>query len=113
MKKVSVIAAVLLWFGATAQAEVIQPIQAVSIPLGDVTGVAYYTVQPDGYRVVVTLAAGQETTPIRVVSILTSGQKMVVSTPGPVGSEAKEIEITRVGEELIVRKSELFLATAQ
>lgn len=80
-------------------AEEMRPVEAKSIVLGDVTGVAYYTVQPDGYEVVATLAA-EAATPFRVVATLAPGQKVTLSVPGPVGSAQKEIEISRVGDRL-------------
>jgi hypothetical protein len=42
------------------------PGRGASLALGDVSGMAYYTAEPDGYRVVATLAAGESTTPVRI-----------------------------------------------
>jgi hypothetical protein len=67
----------------------------------DVSGVAYYTVEPDGFRVVTTLAQGAAGTPIRFVSVLASGQRVVLSTPRQAGA----LEITRNGDSLVVRKA--------
>ena len=39
-----------------AQAEDLRPLQARSIEVGGTSGVAYYTVSDDGFRVVATLA---------------------------------------------------------
>ena len=39
-----------------AHAEGLKPLQGQVIDLGDVSGVAYYTVERDGFRVVATLA---------------------------------------------------------
>lgn len=39
----------------TAHAESLRPIQAKSVDLGDVSGVAYYTIERDGFHVVTTL----------------------------------------------------------
>ena len=50
---------------AAAHANGLRPIEAQSINLGDMSGVAYYTVEPDGFRVVTTLAQGEAGTPIR------------------------------------------------
>lgn len=60
-----------------ARAEELRQIQAKSLQLGDVNGVAYYTVQDQGYRLVVTLA-GQGSTPVRFESTLLPGQKVAV-----------------------------------
>jgi hypothetical protein len=40
----------------SARAEELKPLQGQVIDLGDVSGVAYYTVERDGFRVVATLA---------------------------------------------------------
>ncbi len=83
-----------------AQAEGLRPIEAKSIDLGAISGVAYYTVEPDGFRVVTTLAQGETGTPFRVVSLLTPGQRLLLSTPQPSGV----IEISREGDSVLVRK---------
>jgi hypothetical protein len=53
-----------------AHADGLRPIEAKSIDLGEVSGVAYYAVERDGYHVVTTLAQGMAGMPIRVVSVL-------------------------------------------
>src|SRR6202020_2924627 len=79
-------------------AESLRPIQAKSIDLGDVSGVAYYTVERDGFHVVTTLAQGQAGTPIRVVSVLAPGQSVAFSTPPQAGA----LEISRNGDGVLV-----------
>jgi hypothetical protein len=79
----------------------LRPIEGLSVNLGDVSGVAYYTVEPGGFRVVTTLAQGETGTPIRFVSVLASGQRVVLSTP----HQAGVLEITRNGDSLVVRKA--------
>ena len=44
--------------GAT-RADGLRPVEAKSIDLGEVSGVAYYTVERDGFHVVATLAQGE------------------------------------------------------
>ena len=78
-----------------------RPIEAKSIDLGEVTGVAYYTVEPDGFHVVTTLAQGEAGTPIRIVSVLASGQSVILSTPQQTGS----LEISRNGDKVLVQKA--------
>ena len=51
---------------AAAQANGLRPIEGRSINLGDVSGVAYYTVEPDGFRIVTTLAQDGNADPLRV-----------------------------------------------
>ena len=84
-----------------AHANGLRPIEGRSIDLGDVSGVAYYTVEPDGFRVVVTLAQGEAGTPIRFISVLAPGQRVVLSTPQQAGA----LEISRNGNSLLVRKA--------
>src|SRR5947199_10329267 len=80
----------------TAHADGLRPIEAKSINLGDVSGVAYYTVERDGFHVVTTLAQGEAGTPIRIVSVLASGQSVVLSTP----HQASALELSRKGESV-------------
>lgn len=84
-----------------AHAEGLRPVQAKSIELGDVSGVAYYTVERDGFHVVTTLAQGEAGTPIRVVSVLASGQHVVLSTANHTGA----LEISRQGDSVLVHKA--------
>jgi hypothetical protein len=84
-----------------AHANGLRPIEGRSIDFGDVSGVAYYTVEPDGFRVVTTLAQGERGTPIRFVSVLAPGQRVVLSTPQAAGA----LEISRNGDSLFVRKA--------
>ena len=86
---------------AAVHAESMRPIEAKSIDLGEVTGVAYYTVEPDGFHVVTTLAQGEAGTPIRIVSVLASGQSVILSTPQQTGS----LEISRNGDKVLVQKA--------
>ena len=87
-----------------AHANGLRPIEAQSIHLGDVSGVAYYTVEPNGFRVVTTLAQGEAGTPVRFVSVLAPGQRVVISTP----YQAPALEISRQGDELLVGKASVF-----
>jgi hypothetical protein len=76
------------------------PINAMSIDLGEVSGVSYYTVERDGFHVVTTLAQGMAGTPIRVVSVLAPGQHVAFST----SHQASALEISRNGDSVLVRK---------
>jgi hypothetical protein len=84
-----------------AHADGLRPIDAKSIDLGEVSGVAYYTVERDGFHVVTTLAQGTAGTPIRVVSVLAPGQSVAFSTPHQAGA----LEISRNGDSVIFRKA--------
>jgi hypothetical protein len=81
------------------QANTLKPVEGRSINLGDMSGVVYYTVEPNGVRVVTTLAQGEAGTPIRFVSVLAPGQRVLVSTPHQAGA----VEISRNGDEVTVR----------
>jgi hypothetical protein len=85
----------------TAHAEGLRPIQAKSIDLGGVSGVAYYTVERDGFHVVTTLAQGEAGTPVRVVSVLAPGQRVVLTT----ASRTSGLEISRQGDRVVVRNA--------
>jgi hypothetical protein len=86
---------------AAVHADGLRPIDAISIDLREVSGVAYYTVERDGFHVVTTLAQGRTGTPIRVVSVLAPGQSVAFSTPGQVGA----LEVSRNGDSMLVRKA--------
>ena len=94
-------AAVTLASLGAAHAAGLRPIEGLSVNLGDVSGVAYYTVEPDGFRVVTTLAQGAAGTPIRFVSLLARGQRVVLSTP----QQSSALKISRNGDSLLVRKT--------
>jgi len=84
-----------------AHANGLKPIEGRGIHLGDVSGVLYYTVEADGLRVVTTLAQGEAGTPIRFVSVLAPGQRVLLSTPYQAGG----LEISRNGDNVTVRKA--------
>jgi hypothetical protein len=60
----------------------LRPIDAKSIDLGELFGVACY-VERDGFHVVTTLAQGMAGTPIRVVSVLAPGLECGVLNTAP------------------------------
>ena len=86
---------------APARADGLRPMEGKSIDLGGISGIAYYTVERDGFHVVATLAQGEVGTPIRVVSVLAPGQRVVLSTP----QQADAIEISRKGDSILVRNA--------
>jgi hypothetical protein len=86
---------------AAAHADGLRPMEGKSIDLGEISGIAYYTVERDGFHVVATLAQGEAGAPIRVVSVLAPGQRVVLSTPQQAGA----IEIRRKGDSVLVRKA--------
>ena len=90
-----------------AEAEELVPLQARSITLGEVTGVAYYTVGENGFEVVATLAAGEAATPMRFVATLISGQSIIVSVPQAAGEDPLGLEIARRGEVVFISEPEM------
>ena len=85
-----------------AQAGELLPMQAASIVLGDVSGVAYYTVEGNGYRVVTTLSTGENTPPVRFITTLAAGQKAVLSVPREPGLSDLTVEISRTNDRLTI-----------
>ncbi|MCJ2079810.1 hypothetical protein [Methylobacterium sp. J-090] len=87
-----------------ASAETIKPLDGGSINLGDLAGVAYYTPEPKGYRVVVTLARTDAARAIRFETVLASGQSVTLSTPQEFGTAADTVEISRTGDTVAVSR---------
>jgi hypothetical protein len=97
-------AAAALAFTGAAQAGDLPPLAAESIDLGAVSGIAYYVVEPDGYRVVAILAQGETGMPVRFETLLAPGQSVVLSTPRDEGPVGKAIEISRQADAVLVRE---------
>ena len=88
---------------SAAHAGDLKPIQGRSINLGNLSGVAYYTVENDGFHVVTTLAQGEAGTPVRFEATLAPGQRVVLSTPRELGRPADKVEISRHNDRVLVR----------
>lgn len=80
-----------------AYAAELRPMQAGRVSLGDVTGVAYYTVEGTNLRVVTTLNSGETGTPLRFVSNLSDGERLTIEVPGAAGEAAGEVVLQRIG----------------
>ena len=92
--------------GSVAHAAGLEPAQGQSIDLGAVSGVAYYTVERDGYRVVATLAQeGQDGAAVRVEAVLAPGQSVVLSTPRGAGTAPYAVEISRRADAVVVHRA--------
>ena len=98
-------AAFALTFAGAAQADGLRPIEGRSIDLGEVSGIAYYTVEPDGFRVVATVAQGEAGTPVRLEAVLAPGQSVVLSTPREGGVAPNAVEISRHGDQVLVHQA--------
>ena len=103
LREVIIAAGSALAFGGNAQAHEIQTIASRSINLGTVSGVAYYTIESTGYHVVATLAHGEAGMPVRFEVVLAPGQSMMLSTPEFGSTGPARVEISREGDELVVR----------
>jgi hypothetical protein len=82
----------------------IAALQGQDFVLGDTMGVAYFTTEPGGLRLVATVKSNQGS-PVRFVATLAPEQTATVSVPGRVGEEATEVSFVRRGERLIVKTS--------
>ncbi|GJD44221.1 hypothetical protein AFCDBAGC_2087 [Methylobacterium cerastii] len=89
----------------TAAAAEIKPAQAGSVDLGTLSGVAYYTAEPKGYRVVVTLAPRAAAPAVRFETVLADDQSVTLSTPRQADAPAETIEISRAGDRILVQPS--------
>lgn len=98
-------ATVLATLAGAAQAEPIKARAGGSVSLGDVAGVAYYTPESTGYRVVVTLAGTESAGPVRFETVLANGQSVTLSTPRDLGGETQAIEILRTGDSVSVSRA--------
>jgi len=86
----------------TLHADPLKPIQAQKVDLGALAGVAYYTAEPDGHRLVVTLQARETDTPFRFVATLAPGQAVTLSVARDVGVPPAAVHFVRHGEQLLV-----------
>jgi hypothetical protein len=85
-----------------AHAESFRPIQAQKVDLGVYAGVAYYTAEQDGHRLVVTLQAPEAASPVRFVATLAPGQAVTLSVPRHAGEAPVEMQFVRDGEQIVM-----------
>jgi hypothetical protein len=95
------VAAVIAVTGA-AHAEALKPVQARKVDLGGLAGVAYYTVEQDGHRLVVSLKAPDTDKPLRFVTTLAPEQRVTLSVPRSAGEPAVDVHFVRHGERIDV-----------
>ena len=84
-----------------AHANELRPVEGRSIELGQISGVAYYTVEPD----VATLAQGETGTPVRFEAVLAPGQSVVLSTPREAGVAPSAVQISRQSDRVLVHEA--------
>lgn len=90
--------------GTTSQAAELVAYRGQSIDLGAVNGIAYYTEEKSGYRVVATLADANSKA-VRFETVLAPGQSMTLSAPSKIGEAPTMIEISRQGNHVEVMKA--------
>lgn len=90
---------------SVANAELLKPIQAQTIDLGTAHGIAYYTPEKDGYRVIATVATGSAA-PVRFDTTLAEGQSAKLSVPANMGEPDIAIVFTRKSGQLNVETSQ-------
>ena len=90
-----------LLVAGVARADELRPIEGGSVQLGSDDGSIYYTVEPDGYRIVATVSATPAEAPVRFVATLRPGQSVVLSVASPPGETSDEVVIRRVGDRLL------------
>ena len=98
-------AASVLTFPGAAHAAELRPLEGRSLDFGSVSGVAYYTVEENGFRVVTTLAQGETGMPVRFVTVLASGQSVTLATPGDEGHTPAALEFSREQDQVLVREA--------
>ena len=98
----TVIAAALIGAAVPAAAAEIGAAAGSSVSLGTLSGVAYYTQEAKGYRVVVTLAPRAAAPAVRFEAVLAPDSSVTLSTPNAVGGAPTAREIARVGDRVVV-----------
>ncbi len=95
---------VALMSSSVANAELLKPVHAQTIDLGTTHGIAYYTPEKDGYRVVATIG-GESGTPVRFDTTLAEGQSATLSVPSPLGESEVAIVFKSSGGVLTVESN--------
>jgi hypothetical protein len=98
----ALLAAVAGAVAIAAHAEALKPVQARKVDLGSLAGVAYYTVEEDGHRLVVSLKASETDTPLRFVATLAPEQAVTLSVPRGAGEPSFDVHFVRHGEHIEV-----------
>jgi len=98
--------AMLCLAGTSGQAGELTVLQAESFDVGGYHGIAYYTSESDGYRVVATIAQGETGLPVRFEATLTEAQKITITVPGRLGEKSHVFELTRAEGKLFVASPE-------
>lgn len=101
-----IVAGILILGTAAAQAQELAPMEGRSVTLGALQGIAYYTTQPEGDRVVATLADPDKGTPFQVIATLAPNQRLELSVPRAAGQPAIAVVFERRGEHVYMENNE-------
>ena len=94
-------ATALILTSASVNADAVRPIEAAHLDLGAVSGIAYYTPEPDGFHVFATLLGAGES-PMRVEVVLAPGGRIVLSSAGKLGTAPRAVAIVRRQDGLFI-----------
>ena len=94
--------AILFLTGTLAHGSELAVLEAGSFDVGGYHGIAYYTSEADGYRVVATIALGETGLPVRFEAVLTETQAIRISVPGKLREMSDVLEISRVNGKLVI-----------
>ena len=101
----SIALAALVAAASAARAGELAPYEGESIELGSIRGVTYYVESASGdFRVVTTLADSEAGLPVRFEATLADKQRLTISVPGKLGAKSKALEISRIGDRLILTR---------
>jgi hypothetical protein len=89
----------------TLAAELISPLDGFQATLGSVAVSIYSQPIHTEYQVVITAGTKEPNSAIRFVSNLAPGQGVVVSVPRGVKQPARELQLHRVGDKLVLERS--------
>ena len=66
----------------------------------------FFTTQPDGYHIVVTIADGEAGLPVRFEASLTERQKLSITVPANLGQQSHVLVISRVAGKLLMEPTQ-------
>ncbi len=92
----------ILILPCAARAGELAALQGGTLQLGSDWGSVYYTVEPDGLRVVATVSEAPQISPVRFVATLRPGQSLTLSVAHAAGTQPSEVLIRRVGDRIVL-----------
>lgn len=86
--------------GGTAHAEPLRPAETRNVNLGSIAGVAFYTVEPENYRLAIGLQELETGTPMRFITTLGPEQQVTLAVPQADGEHEAEVNFVRHGDRV-------------